>query len=67
MGGDLVTVAATLAVLGLPVERYLTTTDHDELVSLAAIAQRAWKLVVTLQRNQATAIANAMVKARIGG
>lgn len=59
--------AAALAVFGLPVERYLTTTDHDEAVVLAAIARQCEKLVLRLQQRQAVLIVNAMVKARIGG
>jgi len=63
--GDLIAVAAGLAIFGLPVERYLTTTDPDERLILSAVAQRAYKLVDQLQRAQATHIANAMVKARL--
>jgi hypothetical protein len=63
-GGHLM-IAASLAVLGLPVERYLTTTDRDEQLVLAALGRSAFKLLDTLQRNQATHIANAMVKARL--
>ncbi len=59
--------AAALAVYGLPVERYLTTTDRDERLVLDAIAVAASKLVRDLQDRQATLISNAMVKAKIGG
>jgi hypothetical protein len=61
--GDAVAVAATLAVLGLPVERYLTTIDHDERLVLAAIARKAFELTNTLQRNQAAHVVNALAKA----
>jgi hypothetical protein len=63
--GDAVAVAAWLAVLGLPVERYLTTDSHEERVVLQAIAGKTVTLVDQMQRNQATHIANAMVKARL--
>lgn len=65
MGGDQATVAAALAVFGLPVERYLTTKDPDERAVLRALAIGAGKLIDALQRNQAAHIANAMVKARL--
>lgn len=67
MGGDSVAVAAALAVLGLPAERFLTLADHEERLVLGAVAAKAWRLVDTLQRNQATHIANAMVKAKLHG
>jgi len=62
-----VTTAAALAVFGLPVWRYLTTSDRDERVVLAAVAWEAKKLIERLQRDQATLIANAFVKARLHG
>ena len=65
MGGDPVMVAATLAVLGLPAERYLTTTDADERLVLGALARKGAQVLDTLQRNQAVHIANAMVKAKL--
>lgn len=58
-------VAATLAVLGLPAERYLTTTDADERLVLGALARKGAQVLDTLQRNQAVHIANAMVKAKL--
>jgi hypothetical protein len=67
VSGDPITVAATLAVLGLPAERFLLTTDSDERLVLAALAKHAQKLLDTMQRNQAIHIANAMVKARLHG
>lgn len=65
MSGDLLTIAATLGVLGLPAGRYLTTTDDDERLMLRALAVKAGRIVDLLQRNQAVHIANAMVKARL--
>ena len=65
--GDLVADAAALAILGLPVERFLTTRDADERAVLGLIAQRAMKLFDDLQHNQATLIANAFVKAKLRG
>jgi hypothetical protein len=62
-----VQTAAALAVFGLPVERFLLTTDRDERLVLAAIATAASKLVRELQEQQATLISNAMVKARLHG
>lgn len=59
--------AAALAVLGLPAERYLLHADHDEQLILQALVTRAFALVETLQRNQATFIANAMVRAKLYG
>lgn len=57
-------VAATLAVLGLPAERFLTTDNHEERLVLAALAVKAYELTKTMQRNQATLIANAIAKAQ---
>jgi len=54
-------------VLGLPVLPYLTTTDPAEAVIWAAIARRAQKLRQDLDRDLATAIANAFVKAKLYG
>lgn len=65
MGGDLITIAASLAVLGLPAERFLTSDDRVECLVLSAVGRRALKLVDSMQRNQATYIANAMVKAKL--
>lgn len=65
--GGLVADAAALAVLGLPVERFLTTRDNDERLVLGVVARRAMKLLDDLQKNQATLIANAFVKARLRG
>jgi hypothetical protein len=65
MGGGSIAVAAALAVFGLPVERYLTTSDGDERLVLGALAREASTLVDKLQRNAATHIANAMVKAKL--
>ena len=62
--GDVV-VAAALAVFGLPVERYLTTTDRDERVVLASLVPVAARLVDTLQRNQAIYIAKLMNTGRL--
>lgn len=66
MGGDLVMVAATLAVLGLPAERYLTTADPDERIVLRALARKAVEIVATLQQNQAILIANAIARSQRG-
>jgi hypothetical protein len=57
----------TLAVLGLPAERYLTTHDAEERLVLSALAQKAARIVNELQRNQGVHIANAMVKAKLRG
>jgi len=67
VSGDLITVAAQLAVFGLPAERFLTTADHEERLVLAALARKADRLLDTLQRRQGVHVANAMVKARVGG
>lgn len=67
MSGDPITVAATLAVFGLPAERFLTTHDDGERLVLAALAQKAARVYDTLQRNQGVHVANAMVKARLRG
>jgi hypothetical protein len=65
VGGDSIAVAAALAVLGLPAERFLLAADHEERLVLGAVATKAWKLVDSMQRNQAIHIANAMVKAKL--
>jgi hypothetical protein len=62
--GHIKTVA-WLAVLGLPAERYLTTTDNDDRLVLGLLLQSAVNAVDQLQKNQATHIANALVKARV--
>jgi hypothetical protein len=62
----MVEAAAALAVFGLPVERFLNTRDQDERLVLAAISVRAARLVRELQEQQATLIANAFVRARLG-
>jgi general stress protein 26 len=67
VSGDPITVAATLAVLGHPAERYLTTHDAEERLVLSALAQKAARIVNELQRNQGVHIANAMVKAKLRG
>jgi hypothetical protein len=50
-------------VLGLPVERFLTTRDSEERLVLAALARKAFELVGVMQRNQAAHVVNALVKA----
>jgi hypothetical protein len=63
LSGDPIAVAATLAVLGLPVERFLTTHDSEERLVLAALARKAFELTGVLQRNQAAYVVNALAKA----
>lgn len=50
-------------MLGLPVERFLDTTDSEERLVLQALARKAFELTSTLQRNQATLVVNALAKA----
>jgi hypothetical protein len=53
-------------VLGLPGLRYLETTDGEERLMLQAVGMRAFEFADQMQRNLATHIANAFVKARLG-
>jgi hypothetical protein len=61
-----VQTAAALAVFGLPVERFLTTTNPEERAVLGALAIACDSVLRKLQERQAVLIVNAMVKARIG-
>jgi hypothetical protein len=68
VGGDQqIAIAATLAVFGLPAQTYLTTDDPAERLVLVALARKADSIVTTMQRNQGVHVANAMVKAKLGG
>lgn len=61
--GSVLGVAAAVAVVGLPVERFLYSADPVERLALAAIASRALELVDQLQRNQAVHVVNMLGKA----
>ena len=52
-----------LGLLGLPVERFLTTTNHEERLLMYAIAVRGSKLLTTIQKNQAALVVQALAKA----
>jgi len=64
MRGGFLGAAATLALVGVPLELWLKTEDEDERALLTAIADRAAALVDVLQRNQAIHIANAIAKSQ---
>jgi hypothetical protein len=59
-----VTVAATMALLGLPALRYLTTADREERLLLQALTERAVRVYDTFQRNLAAHIVNTYAKAQ---
>lgn len=63
VSGPAVSVAATLALLGLPALRYLNTDDEEERLLLNAVALRAAELHDQMQHNLATHIVNAIAKA----
>jgi hypothetical protein len=48
--GDTVTLLAQMGLLGLPVDRYLSTTDERERLLLRAVTSRAVELVNKLNR-----------------
>ena len=56
-------MAATMAVLGLPAMRFLTTDDREERLLLLALAKRAAHVYDLMQRNLATHVVNAYAKA----
>jgi len=64
MSGGTVNVAATMAVLGLPAWRYLTTPDREERLLLLALAERAVHVHDVMARNIAAHIVNTYAKAR---
>lgn len=66
MSGSTVDVAATMAVLGLPAMRFLTTRDREERLLLLALADRVLRVHDRLQRQLAVHIVNAYAKARRG-
>lgn len=45
MSGGTVTLLAYMGLLGLPVDRYLTTTDARERLLLRAVANRGVEIV----------------------
>ena len=50
--------AGTISAMGLPGWRYATTTDPDERLLIAGMAQQAAKTIDEMQRNQAIHTAN---------
>jgi hypothetical protein len=68
-GGSLTEVraAARLALLGLPVWRFLTTRDGSERALLLAVSEEADRLSYELEKRLATHIANAFVRAKLHG
>jgi len=67
VSGSTVDVAATMAVLGLPAERFLYTRDREERLLLQAVYERALRVHDAMQKALAVHIANAFVKARLRG
>ena len=64
MSGGSINVAATMAILGLPAMRFLTTDDREERLLLLALAERAVRIYDLMQRNLAAHIVNAYAKAQ---
>jgi hypothetical protein len=64
MSGGTVDVAATMAVLGLPAWRFLTTKDREEKLLLLALTNRAVHVHDVMMRNLAVHIVNTYLKAR---
>lgn len=64
MSGGAVGQAATMAILGLPAWRFLTTRDREEKLLLLAVAERAVRVHDVMQRNLAAHIVNTYAKAR---